>query len=199
MRANATREEWLNACARAIAPWVTVKGRTMPEYRISCGWPSRAALSRSRKRIGECWAPEVSADQVTEMFISPLIADPAEVAGIVAHELIHAAGVKGHRANFALVARTLDLEGQPTATTIGDAFKQRIAPVLERIGPYPHGGITATTREKKQTTRLLKVECGPCAEEREPYIVRMSAKTLALAPPVCGVCGEGMEEVDFEG
>ena len=73
------------------------------------------------KRIGECWSDLASADGAFEIFIVPGIDDAARIAGILTHELVHAAvGLKaGHGAVFAKAARALGLEGKMTATTEG--------------------------------------------------------------------------------
>ena len=193
------REDWLNRLSDKLRPWLAeAKVPVVHPVRLTCGWPAKGALSLKKRRIGECWPPEVSTDDHVEVFISPLLDDPLEVAGCVAHELLHAAGLKGHRKDFASKAAALGLEGPATATTPGDAFKQRIAPVLEALGPYPHARIDYTKSPRKvQTTRLLKVAC-PLAESQhdngEPYIIRMSRATLDLGAPSCGICDERMIE-----
>lgn len=193
------REDWLNKLADKLRPWLDdIKAPVVHPVRLTVGFPSKGALSTKKRRIGECWPPEVSTDDHVEIFVSPLLDDALEVAGTVAHELLHAAGLKGHRANFASKATALGLDGPATATTPGDAFKQRVAPVLEALGPYPHARIDYTKSPRKvQTTRLLKVVC-PAAEDGhddgEPYIVRMSRATLELGAPRCGICNEHMVE-----
>jgi hypothetical protein len=62
-----------------------------------------------------------------------------QVAGILAHELIHASvGVEhGHKGPLRKMANALGLEGKMTATTEGEAFKRLLAPILEAVGPLP--------------------------------------------------------------
>lgn len=54
--------------------------------RVSIGWPSRKATSRTGRRIGECWAGEAATDGVPQLFISPTLASGVEVAAVVVHE-----------------------------------------------------------------------------------------------------------------
>lgn len=166
------REAWLSAVADGLREPFKRFGAEIPaKVRIACGFPSRAALNGVRnQRIGECWSNTASGDDHFEIFISPVIADPMRAAGILAHELIHAAvGVKaGHKAPFKRLAKAIGLEGKMTVTTEGEAFKQLARPILEAVGPYPHGELHAMTNgRKKQVARLIKCECATCG-----YVVR---------------------------
>jgi hypothetical protein len=166
------REAWLSAVAEQLREPFKRLGYPIPaKVRLSCGFPSRAALNSVRnQRIGECWSNTASGDDHHEIFVSPVIADPMRAAGILAHELIHAAvGVKaGHKGPFRKLAKAIGLEGKMTATIEGDAFKRLAAPILEAVGPYPHGELHAMTNgRKKQAARLIKCECDTCG-----YVVR---------------------------
>src|SRR5689334_20859304 len=132
------REQWLNRVAIELLPQFPVK--EYPKFRVSCGFPS---TGRRGRRIGECWAPDASKDSVHEIFIHPGQDDSVEVAAILAHELAHAvAGIPAkHGPAFKRLVRPLGLEGRACATVPGEVFKQLIAPVLERVGPYPHGAL----------------------------------------------------------
>lgn len=196
----ANREEWLTKLAEELIPVLADKGATMEgPLRLTCGWPARGALSRKRQRIGECWAPAVSTDGANQIFISPVLVDAVTVAGVVAHEMIHAAGKRNHQRGFAVLAEKIGLEGPATATVPGPAFIETVTPILERLGAYPHAAMNPSINVKKQTTRLLKVVC-PAPENHEgafedgslDYIVRMSAKVYEVAPPKCGICDEDM-------
>src|SRR3974377_1224674 len=107
-----TREEWLNALASRIAESLGVR---VPVIRLSVGLPSR----RRSTRVGEGWAGEASADGSSAIFISPIIADAAQAAHVLCHEMIHAAvGVEhGHRGPFRRMALRIGLTGKMTATT----------------------------------------------------------------------------------
>jgi hypothetical protein len=182
----ATREQWLVNLAAALSPQFDALGAPLPAYRVSCSFPSSGGLSRNRKTIGQCWSPSASADNTTEIFISPTQDDPVNVAAVLVHEMVHAAvGTKaGHGPAFRKIALALGLEGPMTATVPGDAFKSMVAPILEKLGEYPHAKLDASTR-KKQTTRLVKCHCVTCG-----YTVRTTSKWLAIGAPHCPAHGE---------
>ena len=71
----------------ASTPIFAEKGYTVPEIRISCGFPSTGARS---SHIGECWASESSENGINEIFIHPNQDDPVTVLDIITHELVHA-------------------------------------------------------------------------------------------------------------
>lgn len=185
------REAWLNALARELRPLFAENGKPIPDnVRITCGWPSKGALARKSQRIGEAWDNAHSADLHAEIFISPILADTMRVADVLAHELVHVAvGNKaGHKGPFRQLALAIGLEGKMTATVGGEAFKQRVEPMLRALGDYPHAVLTGTAPHKKQTTRLLKVQCAECG-----YIARVTRQWLEQAgAPICPVHGEAM-------
>ena len=58
-----TREQWLAAMVDALRPTFASLGYPLPErIRVSCGWPSKSALSAKSRRIGEAWSARCSAD-----------------------------------------------------------------------------------------------------------------------------------------
>jgi hypothetical protein len=186
------REAWLHAVADRLRQIFAAQGATIPtKIRLTCGLPSARAFSAKKQSLGQCWSDENSADGHIEIMVSPVLDDPMRVAGVLAHELVHATvGVQfGHRGPFATLAKAIGLEGKMTATTEGDAFKQAVAPILDAIGPYPHAELSKTNR-KRQGTRLLKLLCPTC-----PYTVRITRKWLdEVGPPACPAHGENMKE-----
>jgi hypothetical protein len=159
----------------------------MPKYRVTCGFPSKSALARKARRIGECWTVAASTDGVNEVFISPLLDDPVEVAQVLVHEMIHVADncEHGHKGPFVVAMKALGLEGKPTATEAGDLFRAAIKPVLKTVGKYPHKRMDPTVGAKKQSTRMVKVECPGCEVDGEPYVIRMTRKQIERGCPVC--------------
>src|SRR5580704_6781485 len=114
------RETWLHAVADRLRPIFTAHGATIPDkIRLACGFPSTRAFSAKHRRLGECWSGAASADEHVEIMISPVLDDPMRVAGVLAHELIHATGRHGHRGPFAELARAIGLEGKMTGTAEG--------------------------------------------------------------------------------
>ena len=182
------REDWLSAVAQEMAPWFADLGCPLPPVRMAIGFPSKGIKS---KAIGECWTNECwtnecSGDGVFEIFITPRIAESERVADILAHELVHAAvGLDAkHGPEFKKVAVAIGLEGKMTATVAGETFKRAFAPILEKVGPIPHAGLTPSARSnapKKQSTRMIKCECPDCG-----YVVRTSQKWLDdVGAPIC--------------
>ena len=119
-----TRESWLNAVAQGVAPLFEALDAPLPDrVRVAIGFTSRGAKG---KAIGECWDNRRSGDGHFEIFIRPDLAHapdamPAQIAAILAHELVHAAvGIAaGHGRAFKRVAVGLGLVGPMRATTPG--------------------------------------------------------------------------------
>lgn len=194
------RESWLNRVAQRMAPLFEALDAPLPSrVRVAIGFTSRGAKG---KAIGECWDNRLSADGHFEIFIRPDLAYapdamPAQIAAILAHELVHAAvGIPaGHGKAFKRVALGLGLVGPMRATTPGDAFLAVVAPILDAVGPLPHARLDTagkSTAPKKQTTRLLKCECTACG-----YTVRTARKWLEQAgAPLCPIEGHGPMQHD---
>lgn len=180
-----TREAWLRAATVHLRPIVDKAGALVPEVQVSCGWPARGALARSKRRVGECWHGSANKDGQSHVFVSPCLDNAVEVVGCLLHELIHASlplKVKHGRA-FAKLALACGLEGKPTATTVGSVLAKRInAEILPALGPYPHQAIDASNRPKQKTRMLLWVcQCEP------PVKVRAAARSRFNA--TCNECG----------
>lgn len=192
------REEWLTECIKRLRADFDQVGSSLPEkIRASCSWPSKSGLANKKRRIGEAWSAKNSADQSCEVFVSPVLKDPLEVAATLVHELVHCAvGVEeGHKGKFPKIAKALGLEGKMTATTAGETLKARLKELTNGIGPYPHAELTHSNAPKRQGCRLLKVHCTQCE-----CVVRITRKWLdEVGPPTCG-CGAPMveEESDVE-
>lgn len=183
-----TREQWLNKAAHEIHT----------EYRevfdlhfgedgeahlssllVSTGFPSAGGLG---KVIGQCWRAEASEGGAHHIFISPLLIDIVEVVATLAHEMVHAAdnGENKHRGLFAKAVRDMGLEGKATATVAGAAFADFARALHEKIGEYPHEKLVPLIEEKKQGTRMLKLEAACCG-----YIVRTTKKWIEEGLPSC--------------
>lgn len=194
------RESWLNRVAIGMAPLFAALDAPLPaRVRVAIGFTSRGAKG---KAIGECWDNRCSGDGHFEIFIRPDLAHapdamPAQIAAILAHELVHAAvGIAaGHGKAFKRAAVGLGLVGPMRATTPGDAFLATVVPILATAGPLPHARLdtaSETTRPKKQATRMLKCECVVCG-----YTVRTARKWLETAgAPLCPITGHGPMQHD---
>ena len=171
------RETWLHALADKLVPTVFVAHDVSSNVRYSCGFPSKKALlSTKGTALGQCWYPEQSGDDHHEIFISPVIDDPLKVAAVMVHEICHVvAGSKAkHGPVFKKVFYDVGMEDKATECNASVTLQGQLIPILADLGPYPMAALDArrmTTGIKKQTTRLLKVECPMCG-----YTVRMTKK-----------------------
>jgi hypothetical protein len=173
-----TREDWLNQVAQRMRPLFAEAGAELPErFRITM------SLTKRQRAIGVCFDRSASADGSYEILVRLDQHEPVQVAGILAHELVHAAvGVEqGHGPAFGKVARAIGLEGKLTATVPGERFVHAVAPILVEVGPFPHAPLDWAGQRsgpKKQVARLLKVECQECG-----LVVRQTRKWLDEVGP----------------
>jgi len=192
------RETYLQAATDLLRPVFSQYHLSYGRVNVSCGFTSRGKGTARRMALGEHIDPAASAAGVSEVFISPVLARTDVVLGVLVHELIHAAvgNAAGHRGPFVRAAKAMLLEGKPTATVIGDQFRESIAaPIIANLGEYPHATVTLANNHKKQKTRQLKVECQCCG-----YIARVSRTTLdTLGAPICPACHESMTEPGDQG
>ena len=171
------RETWLTEAARELEELLFQPlGKSLPsKWRVTCSWPSsRASAKNASGTIGQCFDPTASADNTAEMLVSMSQDDPMEVLAILAHEMVHAVeGTQaGHGPAFRKTALRIGLTGKMTATRPGDVFKRDALTIIEKLGAYPHAAVDLTKR-KKQTTRMVKMECRDCG-----YIARTSRANI---------------------
>lgn len=183
------REEWLHHFVKLCRPIFLEKGYTLPEkIRVGVSWSARGGMRG--KSIGECWTDSASKDGTTEIFVSPKLDDSMRIAGVLTHELCHAAvGIKaGHGPIFAKCAKALGLEGKMTATTEGPEWHKVFGPIIDQMGPMPHATISGdeTSAKPKQSTRMIKCTCDTCG-----MVFRTSKKWLTPAD-------EADDEGDFD-
>ena len=159
------REEWLNHFVKLSRPIFEEKGYTLPErIRVGVIWSARGGMRG--KSIGECWSDIASKDGTTEIFVSPKLDDSMRIAGVVTHELCHAAvGIAAkHGPVFKKCALALGLEGKMTATTEGPEWHKVFGPIIDKMGPMPHAAINGgeSSANPQQATRMVKCECDTC-------------------------------------
>lgn len=182
-----TREQWLEAGIEALREHFKDSGHPLPEtVRVSVGFP-RAR----RKAIGQCWKGSASKDGTNQIFISPVLATGIEALDTLAHELAHAAldCANGHGKKFQRVCLAVGLtDGTPKTMGAGKELLKRLNTIAKTLGDYPHSAMSFA-EQKKQTTRLVKVECGECG-----YIARVTMKWVEkLGPPLCPCNQEAMQ------
>lgn len=183
-----TREQWLLNFANAARPKFIEAGAPLPKtIRMSIGFPSRGIRA---KAIGECWADVASADKHAEIFIRPSLQSSASrIADVLTHELIHAAlgHEAGHGPVFKRVALALGLTGKMTATVAGDEWHAWAKPILKKLGKFPGAELKGQLSggKKKQTTRLIKLDCDECEWTCRTTNKHIEGQELAC-PTGCG-------------
>ncbi len=159
--------------------------------RFSIGFPS---TGRQGKRRGELWHGVTSEDETFELFIRADMDNPAEVLGVLVHELLHAALPldAGHGKLYKEGAAKIGLTGPMRHAMPNALLAGKLEAVAADLGPLPHAKLNiergrdnrgAIDRPKKQKARLLKAACGA---EGCGYTVRITAKWVAdVGPPHC--------------
>lgn len=170
------KEQWLSeALEQFIRSHFRAAGYDVPNHiRLSTGWPSRGALAQKKRTIGQAWSTESSEDGVHETIISLYLDDPIKVLGVLIHEVCHhVVGVEqGHGKAFVDCMKAVGLTGKPTATDESDELVRELKKWCKALGPYPHAKLDGQN-QKKQGTRLLKMECADCGCK-----VRVTAKWI---------------------
>lgn len=175
-----TREEWLEAAAVRTAK---LTGLDVPPLHVSVGFPRGA---RGRKVVGQCFAATLSADGRPHIFVSPEVADPVKVLGILLHEQIHAAvgpGV-GHRGPFVRAMRAAGMRSPWTDSIPGPQLLAKLQDTLREVGPYPHAALVP--RDKKKKGSRLRLWVCAC-----PVRVRVASDDFEAT---CDVCGESFKQ-----
>ncbi len=189
------RDEWLAGAVRELRSDFERDGYSLSRWdtiRVSVGFPSRGAAPGLSQTIGQCW-DRVDDDGIPQLFMSPVLENPVRVLDVLVHELAHVVvGCRhGHKAPFKRAALALGLAGKPTATHAGPVLVKRLQSLSAELGAYPHAALDLKKR-KKQTTRLIKVEC-----RDDAYIARVSRTTIEThGCPICPVCQESMVIVE---
>src|SRR5580658_7741330 len=110
-----TREAWLERLMERFRPVFAEAGAPLPaKVRVSVGFPSKRALSRTNRVIGECWSKASSKDGTPHVFVSPLL-EEKDAGHVLVHELVHAAvgHEAGHKGEFVRVMKHVGLAGKP--------------------------------------------------------------------------------------
>jgi len=180
------------AVAGPLTKHFTTSGYKIPTLRVSCGWPHKGGTNKKKRCIGQAWAADAASDGVIQIFISPYLEDPIEPFGVLAtlvHEVCHAVvgNAEGHNKVFGKCARAVWLEGKLTSTFASEKLIEEFKCWVKDLGVYPHGRLDLTKAPvKKQTTRMIKMECAECG-----YVARTSKKWLEeVGPAHCPKHGE---------
>lgn len=192
------REAWLGEVSRLVKP--LFKQFHLPAHKLTCGWPSKHALGKTQRRVGECFSPKCSTAGIFEIFISPFLDDSLEVAGTVCHELAHvAAGIEaGHGRDFWKVCQHVGItKGRPTTAMPNELLNQTLQRLIEPLGAYPHSKLQPVAKTVEKEKKSVTLVCPSCFVK-----VRISKKHLAQSGhPTCG-CNTGFvlkEELEDDG
>lgn len=192
----ATREAWLMTAIEHFRPMFEEKGATLPELiRVSTGWTKRARTGS----VGWTWISDVAEDKVSNVFISPEIADSVTVLRILGHELIHVWDdcQHGHTGAFKKMWAAMGFIGKATECTAGEELQDTLEALVCLLGDYPHAKMMIgaesgkTSGPKKQVARQIKYTC----EQNPDNKVRVSRGNVAkYGAPLCACHQEEMVE-----
>ena len=196
---NPNRETWLESMIDKAVPlfvffWFNIS-EIREKLKVSCSFIQGSRGNKLKNAIGVHYNPTISAEGFHEMMIQPSLSDSVQVVGVLIHEMVHAIqthlyhnengflSVKPHGKEFRKMAIAVGLEGKMTATTESPELKIKIEKWIKEIGIYPHAKMTLNDSRKKQTTRMLKLECH-CG-----YIARCSGGAIINygLPSHCGI------------
>lgn len=182
------REQWLTDLSAECVPFF--KGFQLKPFRVTMGWPIEGGRPGKRQRVGECHALESSTGGFQELFISPVLEKPLEVAGVVCHELAHvAAGMKAkHGTGFVRVCKHVGLTtGKPTAVMPGEKLNESLQRIVDKLGEYPHKKMKLAMEAVKPGSGVVLVcECGFRCSTSQKWITEVGVPTCA--------CGNDLKE-----
>jgi hypothetical protein len=130
-----SREAWLTSAAVLLRPWFSARGYEIPlRLRVGVG-----ALGLSQRILGVLY-PERDAEGFRHITISPFIDDPATVALVLVHELIHAVlpAEELHGPRFQAAALALGLRAPFTTICASDELRAHVEGLVRKLGRYPH-------------------------------------------------------------
>lgn len=186
------RESWLTVCAKELEIFFRRKRYSLKPYRVTCGWPCKGGLGAKRRTLGECHPPKCNKAGIAELFISPTLAEPDKVAGVLCHELVHVSvgNECQHRGAFIQACRLIGLTGKPTSALPGKELAKQIQKITDALGLYPHEALVPVMKPiVKSASSPLKLVCPSCE-----CIVYISPRWLRdVGVPTCN-CGELFEE-----
>jgi hypothetical protein len=185
-----TREEYFLEAVEILRNGLfKQKGHEIPPVKVSCGYPPRGGTGTRKMTLGVCTSRSCSDAQINEIFINPTLSElisteqEAGVLGVLVHELVHAVDdcQHGHGKEFRDIAKAVGLEGKMTSTTESEELNRYFEnSIIKKLGGYPHASLTVNN--KKQGTRMLKVECPVLGCESMAY---QSNKQLTENPVLC--------------
>ncbi len=192
------REGWLHRMAELQRTWF--REHKLPIVgRITI----TMATVGTRKR-GNCRPIRMKDEKLNHIFISAYENDfnsDAEVAGTIAHELLHATvGVEAqHGKLFKDGMKAIGLVGLATQAQPGPEFNAYLEELCKSIGPIPKYGVMRPRRRKRVITGPTKFQCSECK-----LTVPLTVYAYELAGPPkcwneeCDNCGKEMIEKEIK-
>lgn len=161
------REKWIQEAGKAIREALfKPHGYEVPEFNVmvSHQWNTRA--KETPRAVGSCYDKSIADNDLYIVRVSPHYkADQGiDVLETIAHEMIHAMGIKGHLSDFREVALKIGFMSPMTTTPASPELKEVLQHILDTKlgGTYPQGNIDyvkLARSTKKQSTRLKKIYC----------------------------------------
>jgi hypothetical protein len=187
MGLSTLRTVYLECAYNAIRRELLPEAPARSQVALAFSFPTKgAAAGHTGSVIGQCFYQGLQGSALERMLI---VVHPSQwgedlaVLSVLAHEMAHAATPgAGHRGAFVELVRRMGLEGKPTATVPGEAFK-RAAEALRPILPtFPVGSLVVGGRRVAGTRmRLFECACVPAIK------VRAARDSI---PWRCEACGE---------
>lgn len=180
--------QWLEEVKNRLCTTIFNEPTLAEKCHISYGFPSTRAFSGV---LGEAWQQNGK----EAIFVNPSLFKQDkffELCAVLIHELIHIkVGVPAkHGKIFKKAMVETGLEGKPKATYPSMALVEQLKRM--ELPSVPELNLTKAEKEKKQTTRLILLECD-CGRK-----VRMAKKTLEEGPIVCGNCNQEFVQKESE-
>lgn len=153
------RETWLQKAVERLRPLFVEVGAEIPrELQVS-------VAPISKRAIGLAYHPDASYDEKTRtLVICASLEDPLDpqqgVLPTLVHELVHVCLPKDakHGPKFKALATSLGLAGRMTSTHANEELLERLRPIAEALGPYPHTALKKKARSwKGKRTKHLRL------------------------------------------
>lgn len=193
-----SRETWLRAATSALRPHFEQAGYPLPD-RLRFAIALTSSGRKVERQPGETWHSSVSADNTWEVIIRADKSDPAEVLGILVHELVHTVlpMEAGHGPLYKKAAVAIGLQGPARSASPTPLLTHRLSDIAASLGPLPHASLDIVKgprpvarpvgAPKKQKARMRKAECTVKNDDGKVcgYTVRLSSIWADLGPPGC--------------
>jgi hypothetical protein len=183
---STARARYLEAAYDAIRRQLLPEAPAREQVALAFSFPTKGTASgHGGGVIGQCIYKGLEGSASGECMM--IVVHPSQwaedvaVLAVLAHEMAHAATPgAGHGRPFVELVRRIGLDGKPTATVPGEAFKQAVEAMRPTLPAFPAGSLTIVGR-KVAGTRMRLFECA-CRIK-----VRAARDEL---PWVCDECGE---------